>query len=763
MARKDTSPAPSTDSRVDKIRKTYDRRKQQWAHIHEEVDADYKCLSMDGPWPDKERKMRESPGNERPCLHEDVITQFNNMTTNQLEMNPMGIDVQPEGDGANEHTAEWVEGRIRQVEYEQNGQHAYLTAGKCAVECSVGFWELETDSVNPFSWDKQVLIRSIQDPKSVLVDLNCRKPDWSDISDAFKISRMSHDEFKQKFPQAEVRDFEGFIGKEGFKDWVDSKEVQVAAFWEVTKKPGTLLLVDDGTDEGWSMFELNGELFDVRDGTGADVDADKPLPFLKRKGKTVEIVGNGMEEIGYPEGRRFPIIKDSKRFVPKVTKCLTNGIEILEETEWEDCEIPIFVVTGRVKFENGLKVIDSQTRKGRIGQLLYDLCITAIQEETAMIAKIMYRGYEGQFDTSTNHARINREPGAYAEYLGKTEGTGDAILPIPEIVDREPKIQALLELKQSLLIGIQNALGISSAERKDKASKSGKALQELQDDMNVGTYHFHNSLRMAQLRQYRAINRLLPKVENTAREVGIRNVKGDYKVDNIAADHYQQLGRHEVVIGSAKYYQSLQEEQSDFAESLLKSIGDPTIMLAVLPDLIRMKGLGPYGDDLAKMVEAMQPPQMQQARQQDQGGQMSPAMIQMMSQQAQQTVAALNANIKQKEGQIAELLFEKKAETLKYSKQMEIEQLKAKTSVEGHLIDASVKEQIENIGREVAIFKQVADVLVERFGLDHEATQNDLQRQHEQDLQAQSAAAAQQQQESQQAADAQAQPVGAGA
>ena len=83
MARKDTSPVPSTGSRVDKIRKTYDRRKQQWAHIHEEVDADYKCLSMDGPWPDKERKMRESPGNERPCLHEDVITQFNNMTTNQ--------------------------------------------------------------------------------------------------------------------------------------------------------------------------------------------------------------------------------------------------------------------------------------------------------------------------------------------------------------------------------------------------------------------------------------------------------------------------------------------------------------------------------------------------------------------------------------------------------------------------------------------------------------------------------------------------------
>ena len=44
---------------------------------------------------------------------------------------------------------------------------------------------------------------------------------------------------------------------------------------------------------------------------------------------------------------------------------------------------------------------------------------------------------------------------------------------------------------------------------------------EATDEPNLATganHAFYNSLRMAQLRQYRTLNRLLPKVENTVRE-----------------------------------------------------------------------------------------------------------------------------------------------------------------------------------------------------------------------------------------------------
>jgi hypothetical protein len=688
---------------------------------------------MAGPWPDKERKVRETPGNERPCLHEDVITQFNNQTINQLEMNPQGIDVQPEGDGADEKTAEFVENRIRQIEYEQNGQHAYLTAGATAVNCSLGNWELATDYASPFSWEKVIKIISIQDPKTVLIDPLAKKPDWSDMAGAFKTSRLGHDEFRDKYPNAQVKSFEGFLGNGEYTNWIDAKTVQIAEFWEVTKKSGKLLLLDDGTDEGWSIFEYEGKIYDARNEEDA---LNYPLPMLKRKGKAVHIAADVFPE--YQDGRSFPIIKESKRQVPKVVKCTTNGIEVLDELDWDDEEIPIMVVTGRVKYENGQRVIDSQTRKARTGQLLYDLCISSIQEETARVPKFLWLGYEGQFDTSTDWKRVHREPAAFGEVKAFTEDAGGAQdpLPHPELVRAEPQIAALLELKQSLMISIQNALGISSSERKDKAAKSGKALQELQDDMNVGTYHYHNSLRNQQLRQYRIINRLLPKIENTQREVGLRDVKGNYSTQQIQANHYSQLGRHEVVISSAKYYQSLQEEQSDFAESMLSSIKDPTIMLAVLPDLIRMKGLGPYGDDLAKMVEAMQPPQMQQARQgQDQN--VSPAMLQAMQQQAGMALKALNAHAEQLTQERDQLLFDKKAETQKLTAQKDIETLKLQKDIDVAVINASVKESIENINQQLGAIQHISGMLMDKFSLDHEATQNELDRQHEQGLAAQ--------------------------
>src|SRR6185369_11722310 len=181
------------------------------------------------------------------------------------------------------------------------------------------------------------------------------------------------------------------------------------------------------------------------------------------------------------------------------------------------------------------------------------------------------------------------------------------------------------------------------------------------------------------------------------------------------------------------YYQSLQEEQSDFAESLMGAVKDPMILMAVLPDLIRMKGLGVYGDDLAKMIESMQPTQMQQARNGDKQ-EMSPAMVQQMVAQAQQAMQALNAHAKQLEQERDQLLMEKQAKTTELTLQKEIHEMDNAAKVEVATINASVKESIESIDAEVARIKHIADVLSAKFQLDHQSTENALDRAHEADL-----------------------------
>lgn len=720
----ETVPA-SRDDKVATIRKTFDRYMDGWREIREEMQADMNCL-LDplGPWPEAERTARSVAGNMRPCLHEDIISQFNNRVINQMEMNPMGIDAQPEGDGADEDTAEEVENRIRQICYEQNEQHSVMNAARSAVQCGIGGWELDTDWKSHDSWEQYICIKPIMDPFTFLPDPEAKEPDWSDMQGCFKCWRLSHEEFKQKYPNATVQSFDGFIRDKQYSAWVDDHSIQIAVFWNVRKKRRTLLLLDDGTPEGWSIFED---------------ELTSKLPF-KRKGKAMVITDGSYAEVGYEKGREFPILQESKRFVPRVFKTLTNGLEILDETEWEDEEIPVLIVTGRMSFQPtagggpGKRVVESLTRKGRTGQILYDHCISSIQEESGMVPKSVLIGYEGQFDTATDWATLNRQPVAYAEAKATTEEAGsDKPLPLPTIIQRRAQIDQLLLLKDSILLSLQNALGISSTERVDRAAKSGKAIDALEQAMDVATYHFYNSKNMAQLRQYRIMNRLLPKIESTSRQVGLRDVKGNFSVKKIPDGHYQ--AKHQIVISSQKYYQSLQQEQSDFAQQLLASVKDPMLLLAVLPGLIRMKGLGPFGDDLAKMIEAMQPPQMQQAR--GDGGDQTAALQQAL-QQAQKAMEAVNAHAKALETQVIELEEDVKADKVKADSQeritaennatkIKIEQMKIEAEREIKKLELLIERVRLESSMKIAGAKNMTDVHRDSMKLDHADEQQDKQ------------------------------------
>lgn len=739
------------EERVRRYRERFDEWNNQWAEIFRELDLDMKCLSLDGPWDEKERLARATPGAERPCLHEDILSQFHNQVINAMEMNPHGADVQPQGGEADEHSAEFIEDRLRQIDYEQNGQHAYMTAGATAVMCSLGYWKLETEYANAFSWDKQIRIVAVMDPKTIVYDPYCKKPDWSDATGAFELSRMTHDEFRDKYPKAEIRSFDGYISNSDYGAWIDADSVQVAVCWDVVSAKRKLLKLDDGSPEGMDVYD------------------DEIPAGMKRQGNAkaryYEAMDDSATSAGYPKGTRLPILNERSSEKIQVFKVITNGIEILDETEFEDEEIPIMVTTGRVKYENGKRVIESLTRKGRIGQMRYDYLISGEHELIAITQKPKYEGFEGQFDTNTDLGKSLRTNIAYAEFKAKTEATGDQILPLPAFRTYEPPIQALEMAKASIIQGVQNAIGMSTTEAADRVAKSGKALESLQQTMNVTTYHFYNSQRIAQLRGYRQMVRLLKKIENSPRKVGLRNVKGEHSVKDLpmTQDGEQSVHSldHQVVIGSGKEYQSQIEKQNDLATQLLQ-LKDPNLTAAVLPAAIRMMGLGEIGDEFAEEMEAVQPPAIQQvreARKQKAEGQpqIPPKVHQVIQAQQQQS--------QQLQQMVQKLQQDAQMETIRY----EFEKWKCeqdnRTKVEVATIQASVKERIETLDQQSTAARHIADVLVghEQDGVDraHElqVQQNDQAhaaglQQSSQDAAAQQAALAQQTQPEQ---------VGAGA
>lgn len=693
------------------IRKDFDADYQAWSQIQSQRRMDLQCISTDkndgstaGPWPDAEWQARHAKGTERPCLHEDVLTQFVDTVINQIEANPRGIKATPVNQGADEDSAEFLESRIRQVCYENHEQYAVLNAAKDATQGSYGFYKLETAYRGEFG--QKMLIEAIMDPDTCVPGFS-KKPDWSDMRRFWEIERMSHEVFRKKYPGAKLVDFTDYYENSTCERWLDRTSIQVCAFWHFEEDERELFLMDGG--EG--------------DPDGIPVYADQ------------------FKEGEEPDERLIIARRTVKE--SKVVKTVINGIEALEETYWIDPgdpedgvepEIPVMVVTGRVKYELGIKQLDSLVRKGRIGQLLYDYIISAIQEVIALAPKVKWVGYEGQFDTSTNWDKMHRIPTAFAEAKANVEGApADQVLPLPTFISYEPPVQALELAKQSVMIGIQNAIGMSSTERKDKVAKSGKALEQIAQDMATATAHYFNSSGMQQERSYRIMARCLPVLEAGQKEFGLRDAYGKHSVGRLDGENpvTGYKGRHSVIIGAGKLYQSQQEEQSDFADELLK-IGVPEVLLAVLPGAIRMKGLGEYGEQLAEMVESLQPPQMQAVR--EQGKPMPPEAMQAI-QQGKQAVQALNAHAEELERKVIELEDERKAKVLDIQSREREGDADRANKIAIAEINASTKEDINTLQQQVIAIRHVMDVLTAHRQMDQASMESGLDREHQAGMQ----------------------------
>lgn len=679
--------------RMASFRKLFDEDVKDWAPIAAEAKLDIQCVSTEqGPWPDAEWNARHAIGNERPCLHEDVLTQYIDKVVNKVDMNPMGIEAHPSGDGATEESAEFTENRIRQWEYEEKAQQAYQTAVTNATRSSFGFWELET------AWsgkkDQKICCIEIDDPLTVTPGF-FKKKDGSDMRRCWKRERMSHAEFRSRFGQkAKITSFD----EREIENWTDTSTVWVAVLWHLSEDERELL----------------------------DIDAPE--------GRTQAFADEFEDGIKAFEGN----IVDRRTVKQcKVLKTLMTGLEVLDEREWIDPgividgyqvsppEIPVLIVTGRIKYENdGQRVIESLVRKGRVGQLRYDSLISSAQEMISMTPKVKVSGPEGTFDTTTPWDKIHRNPIEYAEWKPMEDAAGRQ-LPAPQWITYEPPIQAIEIEKQSILIGIQNAIGMASTERKDRAAKSGKALDKLTEEMEVSTAHYFGSLSQAQCRQYRILERCLPLLERDQKEVGIRDKFGKHQMQPVKPEYYN--ARHSVAVGVGKLYQTQKEKEEETADLLLQT-KDPQVLMAVMPGAIRMKIPGAFGDTIADMLEAIQPAPMQAARQAKQNK--VPPEVMQAQQQAQQAISALNAHAEDLERKVRQLLMEKEAKVTELTLQKQIHDSDNQVKLEIAEINASVKEDMNTLNQQVAALKHVADVLMGKAQLSSDEQQAGLDRSH---------------------------------
>ena len=280
-------------------------------------------------------------------------------------------------------------------------------------------------------------------------------------------------------------------------------------------------------------------------------------------------------------------------------------------------------------------------------------------EEAGLTPKTPYVGYKGQFDSDQEAwENLTKVPRAYVEVDPLVEGANGAVLPLPRREPFTPNFQAYEVAKDSCRRAVQAAMGISplptAAQRNNE--KSGVALQRIQGQAEIGSFHFLDKFNAALEFAGRIIDSWIEVVYDTEREITLRKPDESHQVvrantpapylDPETQEQQQYTvasGDHDITISTGPSAESQRDAASDFLDLLVGNLANlpvaPPQAAKLLSIAIRMKQLGPLGDEMADIISPQQdgqqlPPQAQQAMQaQQQKLQQASQLIQLMHQE----------------------------------------------------------------------------------------------------------------------------------
>lgn len=692
---------------IKEIQETYDYYVESWREIREEARIDMRYVSGQ-PWEPKDKKFRED--NDRPCMTWDELSPYINQLINDPRQNKRAIKVNPVGNGANDKTAELRGDIIRSIEYNSKAQSAYTTGFQGAAERSYGFWRVGKryvtqsggSSVNAFN--QELYIGRIPNPDTVIFDPNFKEVDCSDAMGCFVTDIVRKKDFKRRWPKAQITSFDP-DHQEWAPQWIKEKDVLVAEYWRVTMEKKTLHLIE-GKEGPVAMFE-----------------DELPTNFDMSRSKRQREIEQRI-----------------------VTQYITNGIEILSKDRIEIPWIPIIPVFGKeIYVDDGggsRRQLISLVRMARDPFMAYCYYRSQEAEEAGMTPRAPYMALKGQLSTNKGEwDTITKIPRGAIEYDIVELPNGEVHVAPPERQPFAPNFQAYEIACEAARRAIQTAMSGSNlptaAQRQNQ--KSGRALEEIDQQESRGTFHFIDNYNFALEQTGRVLDAWIPYVYDTQREIGVRKADETQKVitindpdavnDQGEPEVYDATaGEHSVTISTGPSDESQRDEASKFVDVVVSNIEAIAPLLppgaaAKLISLgIKMKTLGPIGDEMAEVIS---PPADQQAQQQK----IAQGAAQL--QQSQQVIAELQQELQklklEKAGKVIDNQFKATSADLDRKMDLLIALIK----------DANKATQAES-AQELEVFQEV-------HGSAHEAGMQAADHNHQAALGAQSQAANSQQ------------------
>src|SRR5574343_737235 len=606
------------DKKLEKIHeralKLYDTSVEAHADNVENWLDDMRFARLGEQWPENVKRQRELEG--RPCLTLNKLPAFIRQVTNDARQNSPSIKFHPVGDGADKEVAEILDGLTRNIEYTSNADVAYDTALDHSVTGGFGYFRIVTDYASEDAFDQDIKIERIENPCSVVPDAFDFGADSANWNYCFITDLYREDDFKKKWPNAEVKQFEADT-TDKLPRWFEDEMIRVAEYWVREEVPALLLKLSTGE----VMFE---EQY------------------------------NSIKDILDVQG--ITVVDQRKTTTHKVTQHIMNGCEILESIPWKGKYIPIVPVYGDEIILGGKRYFNSLIRFAKDPQRMFNYWRTAATELVALAPKAPFIGAKGQFKTdAAKWASANTQTHAYIEY----DPVNGAMPPQRQPFAGVPA-GALQEAANSSddmksIMGIYDAsLGARSNET------SGKAILARQREGDVSTFNYIDNLSRAIRHAGRILCDLIPKIYNTPRIVRVIHENGENKNIKINQEHTPDqenedemqetlqaipklydltVGKYDVTCEAGTSFTTKREEAANQMLSFIQSFPQAATLIG---DKLARNLDWPEADDIAERLKAMLPPQLQGQNPQVQQLQQQ---LQQIQQQAGQQVGQLQSEL----------------------------------------------------------------------------------------------------------------------
>ena len=594
-------------------------------------------------WPDDMARQREIE--RRPCLTNNKLPTFVHQVVNEQRLNRMGIKVHPVSDGADEETAEVIQGLIRHIEYASNADTAKDTAVEHAIVGGFGYFRLGTDYSGPKSFEQDIVFRRIQNPFTVYVDPLSNLPDGSDMEYCFVTDQMSRAEFKRRYPKAEASQQTNLVRGAGdtLFVWLSQETVSVVEYYKVKREAVKLLSLSNGL----VLFE--DELPEI---------ADPDVYVLDER--------------------------DSERRT--VCWYKITGVDVLEETVIKCDWIPLIPVYGDENLIDGRIVRSGLVRWSKDPLRMYNFWMTSATEEVSLRPKTPFIGAVGQFETAKKDWRqANTRSFAFLEY--DPVDVNGIQTPPPQRQQMADVPTGVLAMAMHANDNVKACMGLFDASLGNKGTAtSGIQERSQQGQSDKATFHYGDNLSRSIRQAGRCIVSMIPHYYNAARVVRILgedeqmasaeiNTPMDPKRDESGAIktvlNDLTVGAYDITVGTGPSYSTKRQEA---VESMLEAgRAYPPLWQAAGDKIVRAMDW-PDADEIAKRLERTIPPEIRDEPQDGEQQQLPPQVMQVL-QQAQGEIQQLQQALQESQSGMekARLDAESKAQLAQLDAQVKLQ------------------------------------------------------------------------------------------